>query len=133
MNSKVLEALLIPDNTIALESILGFNKSISKAQIERSPYYKMNDRELATRMVDGLNNNLTIELAPKTDPSVAKPLQLMRLIAYDYYEYMIGGIPVAVARANNATKEPSFTVYAYVPKNNRIHREHSSQKSNILK
>ena len=133
MNSKVLEALLIPDNTIALESILGFNKSISKAQIERSPYYKMNARELATRMVDGLNNNLTIELAPKTDPSVAKPLQLMRLIAYDYYEYMIGGIPVAVARANNATKEPSFTVYAYVPKNNRVARAISSTKSDLIK
>ena len=136
MNSKVLEALLISDNTIALESILGFNNSgsISDAQVQRSSYYKMSDRELATRMVDGLNNNLTIELAPKTDPSVAKPLQLMRLIAYDYYEYMIGGIPVAVARANaSTTKEPSFTVYAYVPKNNRVARAISSTKSDLIR
>lgn len=135
MDSKVLEALMISDNTIALESIFNTNSSsISDAQVQRSPYYKMSDRELATRMVDGLYNNLTIELAPKSDPSVAKPLQLMRLVAYDYYEYNINGIPVAVARANaSTTKEPSFTVYAYVPKNNRVARAISSTKSDLIR
>lgn len=135
MDSKVLEALMISDNTIALENIFNFNSnSISDAQVQHSPYYKMSDRELATRMVDGLYNNLTIELAPKSDPSVSKPLQLMRLVAYNYYEYNINGIPVAVARANNATsKEYSFTVYAYVPKNNRVARAISSTKSDLIR
>ena len=134
-DSKVTESLSYDNKSISLEGLFDISsKDISDAQVQRSPYYKMSDRELATRMVDRLYNNLTIELAPKSDPSVAKPLQLMRLIAYDYYEYNINGIPVAVARANaSTTKEPSFTVYAYIPKNNQVARAISSTKSDLIR
>lgn len=110
LNAKSLEAFLIPIQ----EGFFGTSsKDISEGEMKRSPYYKMSDRDLATTLVDRLYNNRNIKLADKADTMVMKCLNIMKITAYDYFEYNISGIPVAVSRINK-NKEPSFTVYAYV-------------------
>lgn len=134
MDSKVLEALLISENMITLEGFFG-NKTdqVSDAEIKRSQYYNLPDRELATIMVDRLYNNQIIRLATKDDPYVAKPMQLMRAIAYDYFEYNINGIPVAVGKATKDAKEPTFTVYAYIPKTSKYAKGISTPKTELIR
>lgn len=113
MDSKVLEALLISNN-VTLEGFFGTSpKDISEGEMKRSPYYQMSDRDLATTLVDRLYNNRMIKLADKSDEMVQKCLMMMRYSAYEYFEYNISGIPVAVGRANKKS-EQTFTVYAYV-------------------
>ena len=110
LNAKSLEAFLIPIQ----EGFFGTSsKDISEGEMKRSPYCKMSDRDLATTLVDRLYNNRNIKLADKADTMVMKYLNIMKITAYDYFEYNISGIPVAVSRINK-NKEPSFTVYAYV-------------------
>lgn len=113
MDSKILEALLISNN-VSLEGFFGASpKDISEGEMKRSPYYQMSDRDLATTLVDRLYNNRMIKLADKSDEMVQKCLMMMRYSAYEYFEYNISGIPVAVGKANKKS-EPTFTVYAYV-------------------
>ena len=110
LNAKSLEAFLIPIQ----EGFFGTSsKDISEGEMKRSPYYKMSDRDLATTLVDRLYNNQMIKLADKSDMMVQKCLMVMRYSAYEYFEYNISGIPVAVGKANKKS-EPTFTVYAYV-------------------
>ena len=110
LNAKSLEAFLIPIQ----EGFVGTSsKDISEGEMKRSPYYKMSDRDLATTLVDRLYNNQMIKLADKSDMMVQKCLMVMRYSAYEYFEYNISGIPVAVGKANKKS-EPTFTVYAYV-------------------
>lgn len=134
MDSKGLEALLISDNMITREGFFGnSNDRVSDAEIKRSQYYIMFDRELATIMVDRLYNNQIIKLATREDPSVAKSMQVMRVIAYDYFEYNISGIPVAVSKATKDTKESSFTVYAYIPKTSNIAKGISTTRTELIR
>lgn len=110
LNAKSLEAFLIPIQ----EGFFGASsKDISEGEMKRSPYYQMSDRDLATTLVDRLYNNRMIKLADKSDTMVQKCLMMMRYSAYEYFEYNISGIPVAVGRANKKS-EQTFTVYAYV-------------------
>ena len=110
LNAKSLEAFLIPIQ----EGFFGTSsKDISEGEMKRSPYYKMSDRDLAMTLVDRLYNNQMIKLADKSDTMVQKCLMVMRYSAYEYFEYNISGIPVAVGKANKKS-EPTFTVYAYV-------------------
>lgn len=110
INSKSLESFLIPIQ----EGFFGTSlKDISEGEMKRSPYYQMSDRDLATTLVDRLYNNRMIKLADKSDEMVQKCLMMMRYSAYEYFEYNISGIPVAVGRANKKS-EQTFTVYAYV-------------------
>lgn len=103
--------------SIGLEGVFSKNnknsKPISDSEAKKSNYYTMSDRELATLMVEKLNQSMMLELAPRSDQNVSKPLNLLRMIS-NYYEYNIGGIPVAVSSRNN--NEPNFTVYAYIPR-----------------
>ena len=119
----------------ALEGLFSSNKNdqVSDAEVKRSQYYNLPDRELATIMVDRLYNNQVIQLATKDDPTVAKSMQMMRLIAYDYFEYNINGIPVAVAKANKNTKEVSFTVYAYIPKTSKYAKGISTPRTELIR
>lgn len=135
MDSNYLENFMIPNIEITLESIFrNSNKKqrkVSDNEAKKSIYYKMSDRELATRMVDRLNQNMFIQLAPKSDPNVAKPLAVMKMLS-KYYEYNIDGIPVAVS--NMKEQEPSFTVYAYIPKTNTsCARAISTKKIELIK
>ena len=110
LNAKSLEAFLIPIQ----EGFFGTSsKDISEGEMKRSPYCKMSDRDLAITLVDRLYNNQMIKLADKSDMMVQKCLMVMRYSAYEYFEYNISGIPVAVGKANKKS-EPTFTVYAYV-------------------
>ena len=110
LNAKSLEAFLIPIQ----EGFFGTSsKDISEGEMKRSPYCKMSDRDLAITLVDRLYNNQMIKLADKSDTMVQKCLMVMRYSAYEYFEYNISGIPVAVGKANKKS-EPTFTVYAYV-------------------
>ena len=134
MNSKVLEALLISDNIITLEGFFSNkNDQVSDAEIKRSQYYNLSDRELATILVDRLYNNQFIQLATKEDPFVTKAMQVMRVIAYEYFEYNINGIPVAVGKATKESKDPSFTVYAYIPKTNKYAKGISTPKTELIR
>lgn len=133
MNSKVLEALLISDNMITLEGFFGNNDRVSDIEVKKSQYYNMTDRDLATIMVDRLYNNQIIQLATKEDPYVAKPMQLMRVIAYEYFEYNINGIPVAVSKATKDSKEPTFTVYAYIPKTSKYAKGISTPRTELIR
>lgn len=113
-DSKVIESLDYSSESISLEGFFGSSPSnISEGEMKRSPYYQMSDRDLATTLVDRLYNNRMIKLADKSDEMVQKCLMMMRYSAYEYFEYNISGIPVAVGRANKKS-EQTFTVYAYV-------------------
>ena len=128
MNSKVLESFLIPIQ----EGFYGTSlKDISEGELKRSPYYQMSDRDLATTLVDRLYNNRMIKLADKSDIMVQKCLMMMRYSAYEYFEYNISGIPVAVGRPNKKS-EQLFTVYAYVMGSSSP-RAISSYKNELIK
>ena len=106
LNAKSLEAFLIPIQ----EGFFGTSsKDISEGEMKRSPYCKMSDRDLAITLVDRLYNNQMIKLADKSDTMVQKCLMVMRYSAYEYFEYNISGIPVAVGMAAKKC-EATFTV-----------------------
>lgn len=133
MDSKALEALLINDIMIGLEGFFSNSNMISDSEVRNSSYYNLPDRELATMLIDILTQNITIKLANKDDPSVYKVLSFLRMTSVYYFEYNISGIPVAVIKKNKNDKEVTFTVYGYMPAQNKNARPFGLKKSDLIR
>lgn len=133
MDSKALEALLINDIMIGLEGFFSNSNMISDSEVRNSSYYNLPDRELATMLIDILTQNITIKLANKDDPNVYKVLSFLRITSVYYFEYNISGIPVAVTKKNKNDKEVIFTVYGYMPVQNKNARPFGLKKSDLIR
>lgn len=133
MDSNVLESLLIEDNSLGLESLFNKSTNISESEIRKSYYYNLPDRELANLLIEMHLQNYMIQIATKDDPQVNNFMMFLRMASAYYYEYNISGYPVVVTKRNKSDKEVTFTMYAFIPKNNKMPKATGYTKSELIK
>lgn len=123
MDSKTLEAFLI--NTKS--------NSVSDSEIRNSSYYTMPDRELANLLIEVHLQNFMIQLATKNDPQVNNLMMFLRASSAYYYEYNISGYPVVTTKRNKNDREATFTIYAFIPKSNKMPKATGYTKSELIR